>query len=138
MPDLKAADIQAITGVHEDKLESWIDRLSLSTQYETTVAGRARRFSRDNALELGVIATLVKQGSKPKHAAEVAAQLFEIMKTKKPRGVLTVFPNGRYTISDKPPGPTIMKYASCVCVNIGQLEREIDAYLAGVDKNDEG
>jgi hypothetical protein len=79
---------------------------------------------------------LHNQGMKPAFAAEIAKYLFEVMKTKKPRGFLTVFPNGTYTISDKPPGPTIMKYVSCVCVNIGQLEREIDEYLDGVDDND--
>lgn len=120
-------------------MESWIARLSLTTQYEPTVRGRARKFSKDNALELGVIAKLVKgHDMKPAYAAKIAAELFDLMKTKKPKGFLTVFPNGTYAISDKPPGPTIMKYASAVCVNITQLQNEIDEYLKGVDDSDEG
>jgi hypothetical protein len=134
MSELTAADLQAITGASGDNIESWIARLSLSTEYEATVQGKARKFSRDNALELGVIASLVKQGQKPHYAAKIAAELLDRMKTKKPKGWLTIFlDSGHYTISDKPPGPTIQKYISCVCVNMGQLEHEIDEYL-----NDKG
>jgi hypothetical protein len=138
MSELTAADLQAITGASGDNLESWIARLSLSTAYEETVAGRARKFSKDNAMELGVIAALVKQGMKPAAAAEIAANLFEIMKTKKPKGFLTVLPGGNYTIDDKPPSAALLKYVSAVVVNVRQLEAEIDAYLDGVDDNDKG
>ncbi len=136
MKELMLADVEAITGASVLDLENWRNRLPLVTEFEATVAGRARRFSRENVTELSVIAALVKQGMKPAAAAEVAANLFELMKTKKPKGFLTVFPDGTYTISDKPPGPAIMKYASCVCVNIGQLEREIDMYLVGEASDD--
>jgi hypothetical protein len=127
MSELTAADLQAITGASGDNLESWIARLSLSTAYEETVAGRARKFSRDNAVELGVIANLVKQGQKPAAAAEIAADLLKHLKTKKPKGWLTIFfDSGHFVISDEPPGPTTL---TCVSVNIGQLQREIDEYL---------
>jgi hypothetical protein len=36
--------------------------------------------------------------------------------------------HGHYAISDEPPHATIQKCISCVCVNIGQLQREIDEY----------
>ena len=138
MKELTAAALQTITGASGGSIENWIARLSLATSYEETVQGRARRFSKDNAVELGVIANLVKQGMKPAAAAEVAAKLFEFMKSKKPRGFLTVFPGGNYTISDQPPSDTLLKYVSAVVVNVRQLETEIDQYLAGADDNDEG
>lgn len=136
MSELTAADLQAITGASGDNIESWIARLSLTTQYEPTMQGKARKFSKDNALELGLIGKLVKQGMKPVAAAEVAVQLLRTMKAKKPKGFLTVLPGGTYTISDKPPTATLLKYASVVVVNVRQLEAEIDEYLE--NDNDEG
>src|SRR5262245_11403030 len=129
MLELTLADLQAITGTSENNLERWLERLPLVTAYEETVAGRARKFSRDNAVELGVVANLVKQGLKPAAAAEIAAKLLKTMKTKKPKGWLTIFlDSGHYAISEEPPHTTIQKWISCVCVNIGQLQREIDEY----------
>src|SRR5262245_47100852 len=135
MQELTAADLQAITGASGDNIESWIARLSLTTQYEPTVQGKARKFSRDNAVELGVIANLVKQGMKPAAAAEIAAQLFKTLTTKKPKGFLTILPGGNYIIDDKPPSATLLKYVSAVVVNVRQLEHEIDEYLNDSDND---
>jgi hypothetical protein len=49
------------------------------------------------------------------------------MKTKKPKGWLTVLPGGTFTMSDKP--PSLLKHVSVVVVNVRQLEHEIDEYL---------
>jgi hypothetical protein len=128
MPELTARDLQAITGASGDNIETWLARLSLHTQYEQTVPGKARKFSRDNALEIGLIASLVKAGMKPAEAAKVAAKLFKKMTTEK-KNFLTVFPGGHVTIDDKPPSAKLQEYTSAVVVNVRQLEREIEKYL---------
>jgi hypothetical protein len=126
---LTLTDLQAVTGSSENNLERWLERLPLVTDYEETVKGVARKFSRNNAVELGVIARLVQTGMKPARAAEVAAELIKVMKDQKPQGFLTLFPGGTFTISDAPPSAELLQHTSAVVVNVRQLEREIDTYL---------
>ena len=85
-------------------------------------------------MELGLIASLVKQGLKPAAAAEHAAKMLKVMKDKKPKGYLMVLPGGLYTISDDPPSDILRENVSIVVVNVRQLEHEISTYLEEKDE----
>jgi hypothetical protein len=66
------ADILPVVNASAKDIENWISRLDLSTEYEETVRGRARRYSRVNTLELAFIAALVRGGAAPSKAAAYA------------------------------------------------------------------
>ncbi|GEO16001.1 hypothetical protein [Microvirga aerophila] len=68
-----AAEILTVVRASQRDIENWIARLDLSTEFKETVRGRARLFSRENALELAFIATFVRGGASPSKAAVYAA-----------------------------------------------------------------
>jgi hypothetical protein len=73
LPMKTAAEILTVVRASQRDIENWIARLDLSTEFEETVRGRARLFSRENALELAFIAALVRGGAIPSKAAVYAA-----------------------------------------------------------------
>ena len=58
-------------------LDNWIGRLDLSTKFRAREPGKARLFNRWNAIELGMIAALVRGGAAPGVAALFARPLVE-------------------------------------------------------------
>jgi hypothetical protein len=96
--------------------------------------GRARAFSKENALEIAILSILMQGGMKPQVAAEYVAKLFKEIKAKKPHGWAVFFTGGNmpvdYIVSDKPPGPTILSRVKGVhVVNVAKLETEIDEFF---------
>jgi hypothetical protein len=134
MRKLTQNELLAVTGATQRQVENWLGRLPLVTQYEPTVQGRARGFSKDNVMEIGLIDRLVKGGMKPAAAAECAAELFKAIRGRKPHGWVTVFIGGNlpidYLVSDKPPKPEFFRSVKGAFVlNVAQLEAEIDEFM---------
>src|SRR5688572_27063798 len=62
----------AASGATPRDVENWIARLPLATHFEPTVRGRARRFSRENVLEIAFITALVRGGVAPSEAVAIS------------------------------------------------------------------
>jgi hypothetical protein len=60
------------TGVSVRDVENWLGRLTLVTAYHQPTLGQPRIFSRENAVELAMIAALVASGMSPAKAAPIA------------------------------------------------------------------
>jgi MerR HTH family regulatory protein len=134
MKTLTQTELLALTGAAKRDVENWMGRLPLVTKYEETIMGRARNFSRDNALEIALIDRLVKTGMSPAAAAKCVARLFKDIKAKKPHGFATFFTGGNmpidYIVDDKPPPAAMLKLVKgAVMVNVAQLETEIDEFF---------
>lgn len=59
-------------GLTRIDVENWINRLTLRTAYAPTIPGRARQFSRVNALEIAIIGALIATGCKASSAPAFA------------------------------------------------------------------
>jgi hypothetical protein len=71
---LPMAKILDVVGASSHDIENWIGTLELFSKFQPTVRGRARLYSRDNVLELALLAAFVKAGVRPSLAAAHAAQ----------------------------------------------------------------
>jgi hypothetical protein len=135
MRKLTQAELLTVTGASQRDVENWMVRLPLVTKYEQTVQGRARGFSKENVMELGLIDRLVNGNKmKPADAAACVAKLFKEIKAKKPHGFATFFTGGNfpldYIVSDKPPSATLLaSVEGAVVVNVAKLEASIDEFM---------
>lgn len=64
-----------VIGAKRTDIENWTGRLKLGTDYEATVPGRARLYSKANVLELALICAFVKAGFTAQLAPAMAAPL---------------------------------------------------------------
>lgn len=72
---LKIAEFHDFIGAQRREIETWIarkDQIGLRTVYADTVGGSARKFTRENVLELAGLTALVKVGLAPRHAVAFA------------------------------------------------------------------
>ena len=69
-----ASQITSVTNASVRDIENWVGRLELSTPYQKTTPGRARLYSRRNALEIAFIAAMVRGGASPARAALLSAR----------------------------------------------------------------
>lgn len=60
-------------GVSRVNADNWQTRLDLSTEYAPTIRGVPRQYSRENVIELAVIAAFTKAGCPARRAAAYAA-----------------------------------------------------------------
>src|SRR5262245_49015860 len=81
MSKITTPQLCELAAVPEKDLHNWLQRLDLYTKYEKPKAGPSRytngRFTRDNALEITLIARLVRAGFAPSIAAARIAGLFD-------------------------------------------------------------
>lgn len=59
---MQLSDFKAAIGISRADVENWLPKLDLSTEYAPTVPGVPREFTRENVLELGIIAAMRKTG----------------------------------------------------------------------------
>ena len=69
------AEISGPLGLDRRSVENWLARVDLHTDYEPSRQGVARRFSRDNAVELAMVAALSSIGLEVSRAATYAGAL---------------------------------------------------------------
>src|SRR5262245_47608685 len=85
MSKITTPQLCELAAVPEKDLHNWLQRLDLCTKYEKPKAGPSRysngRFTRDNALEITLIARLVRAGFAPSIAAARIAGLFDLSVT---------------------------------------------------------
>jgi len=77
------SDFVDVFGLNSVQIENWLSRLDLRTDYEPTVKGRARQFSRANVIELAAIGAFVSVGISPREA--VARAEIVVDDSKRPR-----------------------------------------------------
>lgn len=134
MRKLTQGEVLEVTGASQRNIENWMARLSLSTEYEATVQGRARGFSRENAVELALMRQLIEGGMRPAAAAECLAKLFAEIKAKKPHGWAIFLAGGHYLVSDERPKFLDALAGSAVVVNVAKVEADVDAFLDKLDE----
>jgi hypothetical protein len=78
MSKITLAQLSSLAKVPEKDLTNWMQRLDLTTKYQKAKTGPATsgRFTRENAIELYLIAKLVRIGMSPAEAADAVAGLF--------------------------------------------------------------
>jgi hypothetical protein len=74
---LDMAQLADLSGASTKDIQNWLDRLSFTTRYAKTMQGKARKFNRDNAVEICLIARLVRNGIEPAAAAKRVRILFD-------------------------------------------------------------
>jgi hypothetical protein len=68
--------LPVIEGTSRD-VENWVGRLELRTRYADTVQGKARLYTRPNALELAFLSAFVRIGIRPRSAVAFAEACLE-------------------------------------------------------------
>ena len=74
---MSMAQLVTLSGASQFEIQNWMARLPLTTRYTKTTQGKARGFNRDNAVEICLLARLVRAGVSPAVAAERVRLLFE-------------------------------------------------------------
>jgi hypothetical protein len=104
---MSMAQLVTLSGASQFEIQNWMARLPLTTRYAKTTQGKARGFNRDNAVEICLLARLVRAGVSPAVAAERVRLLFDsgnvagfwvgccLSATKNPRSRLCVSMNRR-------------------------------------------
>ncbi|HEX2492670.1 MAG TPA: MerR family transcriptional regulator, partial [Steroidobacter sp.] len=96
------AELSAVSGATTRDIENWMVRLPLRTKFKRTVQGRARDFTRDNAVEIAMVAALVRSGFTPAAAAERVSVLLKMWERGEAVG-WTLFVNDDVLVLDDPP-----------------------------------
>jgi len=65
-------ELLAIIPATRRDVENWLERMELRTEYEKTVRGRPRNFTKENAIELAALANFVQVRISPSAAAALA------------------------------------------------------------------
>jgi hypothetical protein len=79
-PTRSAAEVSRATGAGTRDIDNWINRLELSTTFDATTQGVPRRYYKDNALELGFMAAMVRAGVAPSTANAYVRSLLDELK----------------------------------------------------------
>jgi hypothetical protein len=74
---ISTAELLAVSGAKVRDLDNWLARLPLKTGFELKGRGSARSFTRANALEITLIAALVKDGVSASAAAQRVSVLLD-------------------------------------------------------------
>ena len=85
------AELASLSGASTLDIQNWLKRLSLTTRYAKTTQGKAQKFNRDNAVEISLIARLVRTGMAPAMAAEQVRLLFKQWELNRPLGWVVFF-----------------------------------------------
>jgi hypothetical protein len=142
-PGVALSRIAAVVDLNLHDFTNWRKRELLRTHYRDTINGKAREFTRENAIELAVVSALGKNGVAIPSAVAYADMVLRNARTGRLREYL-MFPTGSVdsaTGTDEPSakladlvaqaaGANIMS-VSVVCV--GEIVRRIDALFAEVD-----
>lgn len=132
MTQVTETDLLRLTGASHTDIVNWIGRLDLATKYEKG-QGRARQFSRDNALEIALMTRFIKVDHiTAAAAAERVKKIFKKLKRDKPYGWVTFINDPRFfpqdiVIADKPPSEEFLrKHKFCHVINIGEIKERVD------------
>ena len=134
MKTITEPDLVRLSGASHTDILNWRGRLELATKYEKTVSGRARQFSRENALEIRLMNRLIKNGMAPAAAAKVINEFFAQLKAKKPLGWAIFILDERFPVnmmcSDEPPSEELLrKLGDCYVVNVAEHKNMVDAFF---------
>jgi hypothetical protein len=135
---ITAAILAPAIGATNRDIENWIKRLKLSTRYHTPEQGKPRLLFRDNCLELGFIAGLVRGGALPSRAVLFAASFLRAWKPPalpSGRRQWFVFPAGDLSGGKWTDTPNVeslkkeFKVTALSFVDVGEIVRRVDALL---------
>jgi hypothetical protein len=125
------AQITPVVGADVNNIDNWIGRLELSTKFEPSRRGRERQFTRENTIELAIVAALVQAGLKPQSAAAYADMGLRNLRHGGQREWL-IFPAGDATKafgSDQPDPAALAKKFGAVAlsfVHVGEIVRRVE------------
>jgi hypothetical protein len=135
------AEVEQLSGAAPKDIVNWIERLKFATKLANTSQGIARQFSRDNTVEISLIARLVRAGIPPALASERVQLLFEQWEHELPlRWVLFVCGDKPSAIDvvclDEPPNAKALdaldeQESVYVLINTARLVDRVDAYFDG-------
>jgi hypothetical protein len=136
--ELSLAQVAAVSGATEVQINNWLARGQLNaTQYASSSMGKARRFSRDNVLEVCMMARLVQGGMTPAAAAARIAKLFGELERKKPFGWFVYFHETGHVmcVDDLPRLDTLRaKGVAITVVNVTELRGQVDKAFEAKEK----
>jgi hypothetical protein len=141
MGKITMAQLCAVCGTTEKVLHHWLERLKLSTRYAKAKTGPARngRFTRENVVELALIARLVRVGLGPSIAAARVAELLDQWRSSLPKAWAIFFNEKDMRLEvlclDEPPErETLAELAeedfAFVMVNTAAVVAKVDAAFA--------
>jgi hypothetical protein len=133
---MSLAELATLCGASTLDIQNWLKRLSLTTRYAKTMQGKAQKFNRENAVEICMIARLVRSGISPAEAAKRVRILFEQCEPYLPDGWVTFLSDEKIPVltSDDPPTATLLDLLderNCVYVlmNAGRLADRVAAHF---------
>jgi hypothetical protein len=135
------AQLCAVCGTPEKVLHHWLERLKFSTRYAKAKTGPARngRFTRENAIELALIARLVRAGLGPSVATAHVAELLAQWRSGLPRAWAILFTEKDMRLEvlcfDEPPerktlAGLVEEDFAFVMVNTAAVVAKVDAAFA--------
>lgn len=134
------AGLANLSGASTLDIQNWLKRLSLTTRYAKTTQGKAQKFNRDNAVEISLIARLVRTGMAPAMAAERVRLLFKQWELNQPLGWVVFFCEEKDSAlgvlcEDEPPTAKTLDLLDehnsiYVLMNAARLVDRVDAYFA--------
>jgi len=135
------AEVEQLSGAAWKDLRNWIDRLTFATKLAKTRQGVPREFSRDNTIEISLIARLVRSGISPTVASDRVRLLFDHWEHDQPLGwVLFVCGDEPTAIDvvclDKPPNAKALALLAeqgrvFVIIHAADLVDRVDTYFNG-------
>jgi hypothetical protein len=136
--ELNLAQVAAASGATEVQINNWLARGALSaTAYNPQGMGKARKFTRENVLEITLMARLVASGLTPAAAATRIDDLFKEIRRRKPTGHFMFFGSTGdfFVVDDEPNVDRLRKMGVAVmCVNIAQLQADVDRAFEDADR----
>ena len=141
---MSLAELAALSGASTFDIQHWLNRLSLTTRYAKTTQGKAQKFNRDNAVEISLIARLVRAGMAPAMAAERVKLLFKQWEHNQPLGWVVFFCEEKDSAlgvlcDDEPPTAKtldLLDEHNCIYVlmNAGRLADRVAAHFDPEDE----
>ena len=136
---MSLAELAALSGASAFDIRHWLDRLPWVTKFAKKAQGKARKFNRENAVEICMIARLVRSGMSPAEAAKRVRILFEQCEPYLPEGWVVFFCEEEDSAlgvlcDDKPPLATtldVLDEFNCIYVlmNAGRLADRVAAHF---------
>jgi hypothetical protein len=143
MATMSLAELANLSGASTDDVQNWLKRLSFRTRFAKTTQGKAQQFNRENAVEICMIARLVRAGMSPAEAAKRVGILFKQFEPYIPDGWVCFLSDERIPIlqSDEPPTAKQLDILDetdsvYVLINATRLVERVAAHFAP-DEEDE-
>lgn len=123
-------------GLARADAENWLARVELRTDYQPTARGRSREFSRENVVELAMIASLVAVGFRPSKAVVWAEIVVDEYRNRRSAPEFLAFPAQKFErcISGDEVSPdqlaelaALSPFRAAILINSGDVVRRVES-----------